>query len=78
LEITHCTPVHGNFRKRRQKAASTSFAAHFRDAIRKGKPSKKVFLNIRAAIELHVEILVESGLPIPVEDIFIKPLEIFG
>ncbi len=32
--------------------------------------------NIREAIELCVESLVEDGLPIPTEDIFIKPIEI--
>ncbi len=32
--------------------------------------------NIRDAIQLYVESLVEDGLPIPQEDIFIKPVEI--
>lgn len=32
--------------------------------------------NIREAIELYVGTLVEDGLPIPAEDIFIKPIEI--
>jgi len=32
--------------------------------------------NIRVAIGLYVETLVEDGLPIPVEDILIKPIEI--
>ena len=32
--------------------------------------------NIREAIELYIESLVEDGLPIPEEDIFIKPIEI--
>jgi len=32
--------------------------------------------NIREAIALYVETLVEDGLPIPTEDIFIKPIEI--
>ena len=32
--------------------------------------------NIREAIQLCVESLVEDGLPIPEEDIFIKPVEI--
>src|SRR5712691_9663301 len=32
--------------------------------------------NIREAIELYVESLVEDGLPIPTEDILIKPIEI--
>jgi predicted RNase H-like HicB family nuclease len=32
--------------------------------------------NIREAIELYVESLVEDGLPIPEEDIVIKPIEI--
>jgi predicted RNase H-like HicB family nuclease len=32
--------------------------------------------NTREAIHLYVESLVEDGLPIPVEDIFIKPIEI--
>jgi hypothetical protein len=63
--MTHCTPVHDKSRKRRQKAAITSFAAHFRDAIRKAKPIEVGVENIRAAIELHVETLVEDGLPIP-------------
>jgi predicted RNase H-like HicB family nuclease len=31
---------------------------------------------IREAIELYVESLIEDGLPIPAEDIFIKPIEI--
>jgi len=33
-------------------------------------------VNIREAIQLYVESLVEDGLPIPEEDIFIKPIEI--
>jgi len=32
--------------------------------------------NIREAIQLYVDSLVEDGLPIPQEDIFIKPIEI--
>ena len=32
--------------------------------------------NIREAIELYVESLIEDGLPVPEEDIFIKPIEI--
>jgi predicted RNase H-like HicB family nuclease len=32
--------------------------------------------NIREAIQLYVESLVDDGLPIPVEDILIKPIEI--
>ena len=32
--------------------------------------------NIREAIELYVESLTEDGLPVPEEDIFIKPIEI--
>jgi predicted RNase H-like HicB family nuclease len=32
--------------------------------------------NIREAIELYVESLIEEGLPVPEEDIFIKPIEI--
>jgi predicted RNase H-like HicB family nuclease len=32
--------------------------------------------NIREAIELYIESLEEDGLPIPEEDIFIKPIEI--
>ena len=32
--------------------------------------------NIREAIELYVESLIEDGQPVPVEDIFIKPIEI--
>ncbi len=32
--------------------------------------------NIREAIELYIESLVEDGLPIPTEDILIKPIEI--
>ncbi len=32
--------------------------------------------NIREAIELYVETLTEDGLPIPTEDILIKPIEI--
>jgi predicted RNase H-like HicB family nuclease len=34
--------------------------------------------NIREAIELYVESLTEDGLPIPIEDIFIKPIEILA
>jgi predicted RNase H-like HicB family nuclease len=33
-------------------------------------------VNIREAMQLYVESLVEDGLPIPEEDIFIKPIEI--
>lgn len=32
--------------------------------------------NIREAIQLYLDTLIEDGLPIPQEDIFIKPLEI--
>ena len=32
--------------------------------------------NIREAIQLYVQTLVEDGLPVPEEDIFIKPIEI--
>ena len=32
--------------------------------------------NIREAIKLYIETLVEDGLPIPEEDILIKPIEI--
>jgi len=32
--------------------------------------------NIREAIELYVQSLIEDGLPVPEEDIFIKPIEI--
>ena len=32
--------------------------------------------NIREAIELYLETLTEDGIPIPTEDIFIKPIEI--
>jgi len=32
--------------------------------------------NIREAIELYIETLAEDGLPIPIEDILIKPIEI--
>ncbi|MGA2630951.1 MAG: type II toxin-antitoxin system HicB family antitoxin [Terriglobia bacterium] len=32
--------------------------------------------NIREAIQLYLETLAEDGLPIPQEDIFIKPIEI--
>jgi predicted RNase H-like HicB family nuclease len=32
--------------------------------------------NIREAIQLYIESLVADGLPIPVEDFLIKPIEI--
>ncbi len=32
--------------------------------------------NIREAIQLYVETLIEDGLPVPEEDILIKPIEI--
>jgi len=32
--------------------------------------------NIREAIQLYVDSLIEDGLPIPEEDILIKPIEI--
>lgn len=32
--------------------------------------------NTREAIQLYVESLIEDGLPIPHEDIFIKPVEV--
>ncbi len=32
--------------------------------------------NIREAMELYIESLREDGLPVPEEDIFIKPIEI--
>jgi predicted RNase H-like HicB family nuclease len=32
--------------------------------------------NIREAIQLYVETLIEDGLPVPTEDIMIKPIEI--
>ena len=34
--------------------------------------------NIREAIELYVESLIEDGLPVPQEDILIKPIEILA
>lgn len=34
--------------------------------------------NIREAIEMYLESLTEDGLPIPIEDIFIKPIEILA
>ncbi len=33
-------------------------------------------VNIREAIELYIATLVEDGLPIPTEDIVIRPIEI--
>jgi predicted RNase H-like HicB family nuclease len=33
-------------------------------------------VNIREAIQLYVRSLIEDGLPVPEEDIFIKPIEI--
>ena len=32
--------------------------------------------NIREAIQLYIDSLVEDGLPVPEEDILIKPIEI--
>ena len=32
--------------------------------------------NIREAIELYIDSLIEDGLPVPVENILIKPIEI--
>jgi predicted RNase H-like HicB family nuclease len=32
--------------------------------------------NIQEAIELYIESLVEDGLPVPKEDILIKPIEV--
>jgi len=32
--------------------------------------------NIREAIQLYVDSLIEDGLPVPEEDILIKPIEI--
>jgi predicted RNase H-like HicB family nuclease len=34
--------------------------------------------SIREAIELYVESLIEDGLPVPEEDILIKPVEILA
>ena len=34
--------------------------------------------NIREAIELYLETLIEDGLPIPKEDILIKPVEVMA
>ncbi len=33
-------------------------------------------VNIREAIQLYIDSLIEDGLPIPQEDIFIAPIEI--
>jgi predicted RNase H-like HicB family nuclease len=33
---------------------------------------------IREAIELYISVLIEDGLPIPTEDILIKPIEILA
>jgi len=33
-------------------------------------------VNIREAMSLYIDSLVEDGLPVPVEDILIKPIEI--
>ncbi|HLJ40170.1 MAG TPA: type II toxin-antitoxin system HicB family antitoxin [Candidatus Acidoferrales bacterium] len=62
--------------KKRRKAVTTSSAPFCPDAIPKARRSKKVSQNIREAIELYVETLTEDGLPIPTEDILIKPIEI--
>ncbi len=32
--------------------------------------------NVREAVQLYIEALIEDGLPVPEEDIFIKPIEI--
>ena len=37
---------------------------------------EKGISNIREAIQLYVDSLIEDGLPVPQEDIFIKPIEI--
>jgi predicted RNase H-like HicB family nuclease len=41
-----------------------------------GETIEEGMANIREAIELYLETLVEDGLPIPKEDILIKPIEI--
>ena len=41
-----------------------------------GKTIEETKRNIREAIELYLESLVEDGLPIPQEDILIKPVEV--
>ena len=41
-----------------------------------GETEDEALQNIREAIELYVQTLLEDGLPIPIEDILIKPIEI--
>jgi predicted RNase H-like HicB family nuclease len=54
--------VHSNIRERRCRTQS--------ETVEEG------VANIREAIGLYLESLVEDGLPIPTEDILIKPIEI--
>jgi predicted RNase H-like HicB family nuclease len=41
-----------------------------------GETVEEGIANIREAIQLYVETLIEDGFPVPQEDIFIKPIEI--
>jgi predicted RNase H-like HicB family nuclease len=41
-----------------------------------GETLEEGIQNIREAIQVYIESLVEDGLPVPEEDILIKPIEI--
>jgi len=43
-----------------------------------GETREEALRNIREAIELYIESLVEDGLPVPKEDILIKPVEVLS
>ena len=52
------------------------FLSHYPGCHTQSETIEEGVVNIREAIELYVETLIEDGLPIPTEDIFIKPIEI--
>jgi hypothetical protein len=48
----------------------------FRAAIDRARPLRRASEYIREAIELYIESLTEDGLPIPVEGLLVKAVEI--
>jgi predicted RNase H-like HicB family nuclease len=75
VEAIDGAPIHGDFRKARRRRLSR-FLPDPAWCHTQSETIEEGVQNIREAIELHVESLVQDGLPIPNEDILIKPIEI--
>jgi predicted RNase H-like HicB family nuclease len=62
--------------RRKKGAATTSFALPLPGCHTQSETVEEGIRNIQEAIELYIESLVEDGLPVPKEDILIKPIEV--